>query len=115
MSLITIKSKGERFRRAGIEFTRAGVKVDSADLAPEQMLAIASEPQLSFFVDGKQIDRPGAEELAAMREEIEERAAQKAADEQAAADAEKAAGAQAAADTAKAADKKAAAGKKGGK
>lgn len=110
MPKVTIKSKGERFRRAGIEFTRAGVEVDSADLTPEQMLAIASEPQLSFFVEGKQIDRPGAEELAAMREEIKERAAEKAAAEaQAAADATKPAEEQSAD------DKKPASNKKGGK
>jgi hypothetical protein len=89
MSKVTIKSKGERFRRAGIEFTRAGVEVDSADLTPEQMLAIASEPQLSFFVDGKQVDRPGAEELAAMREEIDQRAAEKVAAEEQSADGKK--------------------------
>lgn len=86
MPLVTVKSKTERFRRAGIEFTRAGVEIDIGDLTPEQALAIASEPQLTFLVDGEVVDRPSAEQIADMRAEIERRAAEKAEAEKAAAE-----------------------------
>lgn len=46
MSIITIKSKPERLRRAGIEFTRAGVELDTAELTQEQVDAISAEPLL---------------------------------------------------------------------
>lgn len=109
MTLITIKSKGERFRRAGIEFTRAGVELNTDDLTPEQTLAIASEPQLVTLVDGEEVPRPDAAQLADLRQAFEQLAAEKAAGKQAAADAEKAAAEQAAADVGKAAEELAAA------
>jgi hypothetical protein len=43
---IVVKSKGERFRRAGIEFTRDGVEIDPAELTAEQAEAINNEPNL---------------------------------------------------------------------
>lgn len=43
---ITVRSRGERFRRAGIDFTRAGVVLDPAALTEEQRHAIAHEPAL---------------------------------------------------------------------
>ena len=43
---ILVKSKTERFRRAGIEFTRAGVELDPAELTAEQAEAINDEPNL---------------------------------------------------------------------
>ena len=109
MSLITVKSKGERFRRAGIEFSRAGVELDTDELTQEQVLAIASEPQLVTLVDGKEVPRPDAAQLADMRTAFEQLAAEKAADKQAAADVAKAADEQAAADAAKATETQAAA------
>lgn len=47
MSKLIIQSKTPRFRRAGIEFTRAGVSVDADDLSKAQLAAIEAEPQLS--------------------------------------------------------------------
>lgn len=46
VATIVVKSKGERFRRAGIEFTRDGVEVDPAELTAEQAEAINNEPNL---------------------------------------------------------------------
>lgn len=43
---ILVKSKSERFRRAGIEFTRAGVELGPKDLTEAQAEAIANEPML---------------------------------------------------------------------
>lgn len=43
---ITVKSKPERLRRAGIEFTREGVELDPATLTEEQAEAINAEPLL---------------------------------------------------------------------
>ncbi|MGS1014110.1 hypothetical protein ACVCL0_09045 [Rhodanobacter sp. UC4450_H17] len=129
MSVITVKSKTESFRRAGIEFSRAGVEVDSNDLTPAQALAIFSEPLLIFLEDGKKLPRPNAEQIEDLRAAVARDAAEKqapadaakAAEKQAAADAAKAAEKQAAADAAKAGDKQASsdkktvAGKKAGK
>lgn len=75
---ITVKSKGERFRRAGIEFSRAGVDIDASDLTRAQTLALVSEPNLTFLVDGKVLDRPTADQLDQMRQELEEEAAEQA-------------------------------------
>lgn len=47
MSKIIIRSAALRFRRAGIEFTRDGVTVDTGDLSEDQLAAIEAEPQLS--------------------------------------------------------------------
>ena len=106
MPLVTVKSKTERFRRAGIEFSRAGVEIDTDELTREQALAIASEPMLTFLVDGVVVDRPSAKDLDDMRAEIERDAAEKAEAEKA--EAEKAAAEKAEAEKAAAAkDKKA--------
>lgn len=43
---ILVKSKTERLRRAGIEFTREGVELDPADLTEAQAEAINAEPLL---------------------------------------------------------------------
>ncbi len=51
---ILVRSKTERFRRAGIEFTREGVEIDPATLTPEQAEMINDEPLLS--VDGGEIE-----------------------------------------------------------
>jgi len=53
MSLITVKSKGERFRRAGIEFSRAGVELDTDELTQEQVDAIQAEPNLVIVGDAE--------------------------------------------------------------
>jgi hypothetical protein len=47
MSKILVQSKPERFRRAGIEFNRAGVELDTDELKKDQLEAIKSEPMLS--------------------------------------------------------------------
>jgi hypothetical protein len=44
---VLIKSADTRFRRAGIEFTRDGVEVDTDDLTEEQIQSINDEPRLS--------------------------------------------------------------------
>lgn len=85
MPTITVKSKVDSFRRAGLVFTRAGVELDAYELTLDQLYAIASEPQLTFLVDGEALDRPSVEQLAEMRAEIERRAAEKAEAEKAAA------------------------------
>jgi len=46
MPKINVQSKPERFRRAGIEFTRAGVEVDTDKITKEQLEAIEAEPNL---------------------------------------------------------------------
>lgn len=51
MSLITIKSKPERLRRAGIEFNRTGVELDTDELTLEQVEAINAEPLLVVVGD----------------------------------------------------------------
>ena len=50
---IRVKSKPERFRRAGIEFTRAGIELDPAELTAEQAEAINGEPNL--IIDGGEL------------------------------------------------------------
>lgn len=46
MPKITVKSKGARFRRAGIEFTREGVDLDIGKMKREHLDAILVEPNL---------------------------------------------------------------------
>jgi hypothetical protein len=53
MSIITVKSKGERFRRAGIEFSRAGIELDTAELTQDQVDAIQAEPNLVIVGDAE--------------------------------------------------------------
>lgn len=53
MSLITVKSKSERFRRAGLDFTRAGVEFDTDDLTQDQVDAIQAEPNLVIVGDAE--------------------------------------------------------------
>jgi len=48
---ILVKSKTERFRRAGIEFTREGIELDPADLTEAQAEAINGEPNLVVVGD----------------------------------------------------------------
>lgn len=55
-ALVLVRSKGERFRRAGIEFTREGVEVDASKLTAEQIAAINDEPALT--VDGGELVAP---------------------------------------------------------
>jgi len=43
---IIVKSMRPTFRRAGIEFTPAGVVLDRATITEEQAVAIANEPML---------------------------------------------------------------------
>ena len=43
---IIVKSMRPTFRRAGIEFTSAGVVLDRATITDEQAVAIANEPML---------------------------------------------------------------------
>lgn len=45
-SIIVKTRRLERFRRAGLEFTRAGVELDTGDLSQEQLAAIEAEPNL---------------------------------------------------------------------
>lgn len=46
MAKITVKSRAEKFRRAGIDFTREGIELDTSELTAEQAAAIAEEPAL---------------------------------------------------------------------
>lgn len=46
-----IKSTTERFRRAGIEFTRHGVDIDLDKLAAKDRAAIEAEPRLVIESD----------------------------------------------------------------
>lgn len=46
MPKIVIKSRPERFRRAGFEFTRAGVELELEKLTKEQREALEAEPNL---------------------------------------------------------------------
>ena len=48
---ILVKSKPERFRRAGIAFTRDGVEIDPATLTDAQLAAIRAEPNLIVIGD----------------------------------------------------------------
>lgn len=71
MSLITIKSKNDSRRRAGIEFNRAGVEIDTDDLTQEQVDAIQADPMLVVnagdveFVGGKkEYKKAGAKKAA---------------------------------------------------
>lgn len=45
-SIIVKTRRLERFRRAGLEFTRAGVELDIGTLSKEQLAAIEAEPNL---------------------------------------------------------------------
>lgn len=47
MPKITVKTRRlERFRRAGLEFNRAGVELDTDELSEAQLAAIKAEPNL---------------------------------------------------------------------
>lgn len=46
MDKIRIASRGDHFRRAGLDFTREGRIFEPGELTPEQIKAIAEEPQL---------------------------------------------------------------------
>lgn len=48
---VTIHSKTTHLRRAGLEFTRAGVEIDTDELTPEQAEAINAEPLLVISGD----------------------------------------------------------------
>ncbi len=76
MSKITVKSKSDRgFRRAGIQFTREGVELDTSKLKKEQLDAIVNESALVVIGDAE----TAAERKA--REKAEAEAAAKAAAE----------------------------------
>lgn len=45
-SIIVKTRRLERFRRAGLEFTRVGVELDIGTLSKEQLAAIEAEPNL---------------------------------------------------------------------
>ena len=82
MTKIIVKSMSDRgFRRAGIQFTRDGVELDTSTLKPEQLKAITNEPALVVVGD---VESP-AERKA--REKAEAEAAAKAAAEKAEAEA----------------------------
>lgn len=46
MDKIRIASRGDHFRRAGVDFTREGRIFEPGELTPAQIEAIAGEPQL---------------------------------------------------------------------
>lgn len=41
-----VKSRAPSFWRAGIQFTRAGVEIDTGSIDPDQLAAILAEPAL---------------------------------------------------------------------
>ncbi|NJR43930.1 hypothetical protein HC761_00095 [bacterium] len=43
---LTIKARGERFRRAGIAFESGGTEIETDDLTVEQLEALRDETQL---------------------------------------------------------------------
>lgn len=59
MPKIIVKSTTERFRRAGIEFNRHGVEIDTDDLSEAQLKAIKSEPRLAFAPPKSDADADG--------------------------------------------------------
>ena len=63
MSKFLVKSRGERRRRAGVSFTRAGVVIDTAQFTQEQLEAIADDPELQ----GTPVEELSEEEAAAQR------------------------------------------------
>jgi len=63
MPKFKVQSKPERFRRAGIEFTREGVELDSEKLTKEQIEAINAEPNLTIV--GEDAPVPAASKKAA--------------------------------------------------
>lgn len=64
---VLIKSKPARFRRAGMEFTAAGVLLKLADLSADQQHILASEPMLvySLVVDSDKSPESEPEEVLA--------------------------------------------------
>lgn len=61
MPKINVKSVPPTFRRAGLQFTRAGTVLDTADLTEAQLDAIAREPNLHVRAaaeDGAQEQEP---------------------------------------------------------
>lgn len=55
--IVRVRSKAERFRRAGIEFNRDGIDLDVGELTAEQIDAINAEPNL--VIDGGEIPSDG--------------------------------------------------------
>lgn len=49
MPKVLIRSAAKSFWRAGIQFTHAGVEVDTDELSKEQLAAIEAEPELSVI------------------------------------------------------------------
>jgi hypothetical protein len=76
MPKVLIKSGPERFRRAGFEFTRAGVVVDTEDLSKEQIEAIADEPNLSArpYDEGAETKTPESSDGKAAKAELKKAA-----------------------------------------
>lgn len=46
MPIIKVRSKGARFRRAGLAFTSEPIELDTKDLSKEQLEAIQNESML---------------------------------------------------------------------
>lgn len=98
MSKITVKSKSDRgFRRAGIQFTRDGVELDTSKLKAEELDAIVKEPNLVVVGEVETKEARKAREAAEKAAAEEKAKADKAAAEEKAkadkADASKAKGA----------------------
>lgn len=55
MAKVKIQSKPERFRRAGIEFTREGVEIDTAKLTKNQIELINNEPMLTVVDESTEL------------------------------------------------------------
>ena len=79
---ITVKTKtGNSFRRAGLQFGREGVEIDTNELTKEQLEAIENEPNLLVVVAA--VEETAAEAKAREKKEAAEAAAAAAADKDA--------------------------------
>lgn len=58
---VLIKSKPARFRRAGMEFTAAGVLLNLADLSADQQRILAAEPMLVYSLAAALDESPESE------------------------------------------------------
>ena len=58
---VLIKSKPARFRRAGMEFTTAGVLLNLADLSADQQRILAAEPMLVYSLVAALDESPESE------------------------------------------------------
>lgn len=82
MPKIIVKSRGERFRRAGLSFTREGVELDTAKLKKGVFEQLEAEPQLVIKPAEKAASTETAAERKA-REKAEAEADAKKAEEEA--------------------------------